>query len=250
MSRRPTRSEPPTPFERLGEDLSIRLSGATALFTSRQGGCSTGPYASLNLGFLTDDDPAAVRRNRETLAQRLHVEPAWGLQVHGNRVTRVSGPSDPDQPPPEADGQATAVPGVAPMVLTADCLPVAIAAPGAVAMVHAGWRGLAGGVLQAGLAAVRELGGTGRAQAAIGPGAGRCCYEVGEDVHGEFKRLGPTVRDGGHLDLKAIARALLEEAGVEEVYDAGVCTICNPRFFSHRRDQGITGRQAGLAWLS
>jgi YfiH family protein len=143
------------------------------------------------------------------------------------------------------------VPGVAPVVLVADCLPIALAADGAVAMVHAGWRGLAGGVIAEGMRAVRGLGAEGDVVAAIGPGAGVCCYEVGEEVHAAFAGHGDAVRDGRNLDLKAIARRELEAAGVAEVHDVDLCTMCGDPslFFSHRRDGGVTGRQAGVAWL-
>jgi YfiH family protein len=258
---------PRAPFRVDGESLAIELGRAQVRFTTRRGGCSSGPYASLNLGRLTDDDPEAVRRNRESLEQGLGVRLAYGLQVHGTQVRRIGGggaerddgaPERDDGAPErdegarEADGQATAMPGIAPMVLTADCLAVAIAGGGAVAMVHAGWRGLAGGVLAEGVAAVRELGGTGPLAAAIGPGAGPCCYEVGEEVHEQFAAHGPGVRRGRKLDLKAVARLELRRAGVGVVHDVGLCTICaDPSlFFSHRRDRGITGRQAGIAWLS
>jgi polyphenol oxidase len=134
-------------------------------------------------------------------------------------------------------------------VLAADCLPVAIAGDGAVAMVHAGWRGLAGGVIAEGARAVRELGARGALSAAIGPGAGPCCYEVGEEVHAVFAAHSERARRGDNLDLKAIAAAELELAGVTDVYDSGICTICSEDFFSHRRDRGVTGRQSGIAWL-
>jgi polyphenol oxidase len=125
------------------------------------------------------------------------------------------------------------------MVLVADCLPVALAGADRVGVVHAGWRGLAAGVLEAGVEA------TGAVAAAIGPGIGPCCYEVGDEVRAVFDTQGPT------LDLKAVARARLEAAGVQEIHDCGLCTACDPeRFFSHRRDRGVTGRQAGLAWRS
>jgi copper oxidase (laccase) domain-containing protein len=136
---------------------------------------------------------------------------------------------------------------VAPVVLVADCLPIALARPGKVGMLHAGWRGLAAGVVAAGVAA---FGDDPPRAAAIGPGAGPCCYETGEEVHAEFADLGPSVRHGRNLDLKAIAAARLHAAGVEEIHDTGLCTICgDPElFFSHRRDGGVTGRQAGVAW--
>jgi YfiH family protein len=150
------------------------------------------------------------------------------------------------------DGQATALPGIAPAALGADCLPVAIAGGGAVAVVHAGWRGLEAGVIDAGVSVVHELSGAGaeRLGAAIGPGAGRCCYEVGPEVHARFGGY-DGARVGDNLDLKAIAAAQLRRAGVGAVHDLGMCTMCTPElFFSHRRDAGVTGRQAGLAWLT
>jgi copper oxidase (laccase) domain-containing protein len=118
-------------------------------------------------------------------------------------------------------------------------------------MVHAGWRGLAGGVLDHGVAAVRELADPGaELVAAIGPGAGPCCYQVGPEVHAAFAGV-TGARRGDNLDLVAIARLRLAAAGVAQVHAVGLCTICDPqRFFSHRRDRGVTGRQAGLAWLT
>lgn len=236
------------PFELVGDHIGIALPGGQALFTTRRGGVSEGPYASLNLGRWTDDDPDAVRSNRERVADQLDVPLdalLQGRQVHGARVERrvVA-----DAALAEADGQATAQAGLAPLVLTADCLPVALITPGAVAMVHAGWRGLADGVLEEGVAAVRELGDGGELQAAIGPGAGGCCYEVGPEVHAAFGRSAQR----GTVDLKAIAAERLTAAGVTEVHDVGLCTICSDPalFFSHRRDGGVTGRQAGIAWRS
>ena len=234
----------PDPFRRRGEHIEIELPCARAVFTTRRGGHSRGPYESLNLGRLTDDDPDCVRRNRAEVEAELGVPLTLVRQVHGKQVLTVTGPSEP--PLPEADGQATASRGVAPTVLTADCLPIALAADGAVAMLHAGWRGLAAGVIDEGVRALREVGGDGPISAAIGPGAGPCCYEVGEEVLSVFGELGP------NLDLKAIARARLEHAGVATVHDVGLCTICSAPdlFFSHRRDRGVTGRQAGIAWLT
>jgi polyphenol oxidase len=244
----------PEPFRLEGEHLAIDLPGARAVFTTRRGGFSQGPYASLNLGRFTDDDRGAVERNRESLQRALEVRFAYGRQVHGSRVMTADEPPVEDgSMPAEADGQATAHTGVAPMVLTADCLPVAIAGEGAVAVVHAGWRGLAAGVVGEGVAALRSLGAAGALEAAIGPGAGPCCYEVGEEVHETFTAgYGASARRGRNLDMKAVAREQLRRAGVDAVHDAGLCTICSDPalFFSHRRDRGITGRQAGIAWLS
>jgi purine-nucleoside/S-methyl-5'-thioadenosine phosphorylase / adenosine deaminase len=248
------------PFYERDEHIGIDLAGAQAMFTTRRGGFSQGPYATLNLGRLTDDSPEAVRRNRARLEERAGARPAYIRQVHGTTVRLITGNGDLGVAPLpdgdvellEADGQATVLPGVAPMVMTADCLPIAVAGAGAVAMLHAGWRGLAGGIVGEGVRTLRELGADGELQAAIGPGAGPCCYEVGPEVHEAFAGYGERVRRGRNLDLKAIAHEQLSRAGVAAVHDVGLCTMCSDEslFFSHRRDRGVTGRQAGLAWLS
>jgi YfiH family protein len=242
----------PAPFYAWEQHFAIELAGARAVFTTRRGGVSTGPYESLNLGRLTADRPEAVAQNRASLEAELGVELAHIRQVHGTDVRRITTPPDGDGVLPLFDGQATALAGVGPMVLVADCLPIALAGPGAVAMLHAGWRGLAGGIAAEGVRAVRELGAEGSLEAAIGPGAGPCCYEVGEEVHAVFAQRGLDARRGRNLDLKAIAREELERAGVEAVHDVQLCTICADRslLFSHRRDAGVTGRQAGIAWLN
>lgn len=214
---------------------------AQVRFTTRRGGVSPAPFDTLNLGRWTDDDPAAVAENLGRVTRAAGVERlAQGRQVHGTTVL----PAPAAGAFPEADGVHSAEPGVGCLVLTADCLPVALVAPGgsAVAMVHAGWKGLAGGVLEEG---VRALGGA-VAAAFVGPGAGGCCYEVGPEVHARFGTSGRT------LDLKAEAARRLRAAGAGEVHDAGLCTMCDPerRFFSHRREGGLTGRQAGIAWSS
>lgn len=247
----------PEPFFAWEEHLAIDLPGARALFTTRRGGFSQGPFASLNLGKLTPDDPEAVQRNRDLVQSRLDARLALIRQVHGPRVLRrdelgqASGPA-PSEDLEEADGQATSLPGIAPVVMTADCLPIAVAGGGAVAMLHAGWRGLAEGVIEAGVRTLRALAPDAELSAAIGPGAGVCCYEVGDEVHARFLGSGAEVSRGRNLDLKGIARAQLAAAGVSQVHDVGLCTICSPAtlFFSHRRDHGLTGRQAGIAWLT
>lgn len=244
----------PTPFRADGDHLAVDLPGARALFTTRRGGVSEGAFASLNLGLWTDDEPERVLENRERVAAEAGIERerfAQGRQVHEATVRRVTEMPEPGYEPQSADGQATALEGVATVVLTADCLPVAVGGEAAVAMLHAGWRGLAAGVLEEGVRALRELGAAGPLHAAIGPGAGVCCYEVGEEVHAAFGAEPPELtRRGRNLDLKAIARLRLERAGVESVHDCGLCTMCSDAslFFSHRRDGGITGRQAGVAW--
>jgi YfiH family protein len=223
--------------------LEADLSGARAAFSTRRGGVSAPPFDELNLGILTEDDPGAVAENRRRLATALGLEPervVFALQVHGTRL--IHHPCDEELP--EADGHVVVEPGLAPMVLAADCLPVALHGPGGLAMVHAGWRGLAGGILGAAAEAVEAT------AAAIGPGIGRCCYEVGEEVLGAFADLGDAVAAGRMLDLPEVARRCLAEAGVERVESAGLCTSCErDLFFSHRRDEGRTGRQAGIAWL-
>jgi polyphenol oxidase len=176
---------------------------------------------------------------------------ARGYQVHGTVVELISELPEPDEGAPpahEADGQATALRGVGMMVLSADCLPVALSCEDAVAMVHAGWRGLAAGVLEEGLRAVRELSRHGgEILAVVGPGAGPCCYEVGPEVHAAFGHH----RDRpAKIDLRAIAHDRLLAAGVSEVRDVNHCTICDERYFSYRREGQQAGRQGGLAWLS
>lgn len=249
----------PAPFYLWHDQIAIDLPAAKVVFTTRRGGSSEGPYESLNLGRLTDDRPECVVRNRQLVQALVGSRLGYIRQVHGTRVRRLATiPDAPSDDPsvhtdfPEADGQATALGGVAPMVLVADCLPLTVATTAGVGMLHCGWRGLAGGIIAEGVRAVRELGGDGPVVAAIGPGAGPCCYEVGEEVHAAFSELGPRVRDGRNLDLRGIARVQLERLGVGQIHDVALCTICAERslFFSHRRDNGITGRQAGIAWLS
>jgi YfiH family protein len=244
--------QPPAPFYELAGHFAIELPGAKAVFTTRRGGSSSGAYASLNLGFSTDDDPASADRNRATLLADVGAPPAaFMYQIHSAEVRVLVEPAQAAERV-RVDGQATALPGIAPAALGADCLPIAIAGGGAVAVVHGGWRGLEGGVIAAGVRAVRDLIGDDDAPlgAAIGPGAGPCCYEVGPEVHARFADY-PVAHHGDNLDLPAIAAAALQQAGVAVVHDLGMCTMCTPTlFFSHRRDAGVTGRQAGLAWLT
>jgi hypothetical protein len=243
------------PFYELAEHYAIDLPGARAVFSTRRGGLSGGPFASLNLGLLTDDDPDAVATNRDRLEALLGSPLNFVHQVHGSEVLELSGPvgeerrsSAPDQLR-RADGQFTLEPGLVAAVLTADCLPVAISSGDGIAMVHAGWRGLASGVITAGVSALRGAGTTGELAAAIGPGAGACCYEVGREIHDAFAGFPDAVHHGSRIDLAAIARYELERAGVRTVHDISLCTMCHPEFFfSHRRDDGVTGRQGGMAW--
>jgi YfiH family protein len=225
--------------------IELELPGARVRFTARAGGVSAGPYATLNLGRWTDDDPAAVAENRRRAADDRPL--AFVRQVHGTRIVTLDGATD-EAAIAEADGVVTTARGVAAIVLTADCLPVALAADGAVAMLHAGWRGLADGVLEAGVRALRATGAAGPLHAAIGPAAGACCYEVGDEVAARFPAA---ARHGRRLDLKGVAADRLRAAGVAEVTDVGRCTMCEPAvFFSHRADGPLTGRQGGLVWRS
>jgi polyphenol oxidase len=232
--------------------LEARLPGATAAFSTRIGGVSEPPFDTLNLGILTGDDREAVLENRTRLAGALALDPEsvlMGLQVHGAELTGHAGPQDPSayshpgSDLPEVDGHFTAVGGLAPLVLVADCLPVALAGPDGVAMLHCGWRGLAAGIVSRGAAAVSAE------SAAIGPGIGRCCYEVGAEVLERFADLGDGIVDGRMLDLAEVARRQLRGAGVEQVESSDLCTSCESKlFFSHRRDGERSGRQAGLVW--
>lgn len=235
------------------EWLEARLPGARVAFSTRTGGASEPPYQSLNLGIFTGDDRGRVVENRLRLAAALGLDPervAIGRQVHGAELAihdrpRLPGPfAEPGAPIAEVDGHVVAEPGMAALVFVADCLPVALAGPGGVAMLHCGWRGLAAGIVERGAIAVEAT------DAAIGPGIGPCCYEVGEEVLGAFAGLGDGIAAGRMLDLAEVTRRLLGEAGVDGIEAAGLCTSCEEsRFFSHRRDAGRSGRQAGLVWL-
>jgi YfiH family protein len=233
--------------------LDAELPGARAAFSARVGGVSESPYATLNVAILTGDRSQDVRENRHRLASALGLEPASvlvGRQVHGAELARhESAPhpnafADPGPDLPEVDAQATDRRGLAPLVMVADCLPVAVSGPRGVAMLHCGWRGLAAGIVERGAG---EVGATG---AAVGPGIGPCCYEVGQEVLDAFSPLGDGIASGRMLDLREVARRLLRRAGVDRIEVSELCTSCEPElFFSHRRDGERTGRQAGLAWL-
>jgi polyphenol oxidase len=248
--------------------LEADLGGARAAFVGRAGGVSEAPFESLNLGILTDDASEAVVENRQRLAAALGLDAERipiGRQVHGADLAFHSGPqrpspfAEPGSEIPEVDGHIVTEPGLAPLVFTADCLPVALSGPRGVAMLHCGWRGLAAGIVARGVEAVAAT------DAAIGPGIAPCCYEVGPEVLTVFSTLGDgitvpadgpkTHAEGGksahrRLDLVEVARRLLLAAGVERIEAAGLCTSCEADlFFSHRRDAGRTGRQGGLIWI-
>ena len=236
--------------------IELDLPGARVAFSTRTGGVSENPYRSLNLGILTDDDRSRVEENRDRLARAVGLAPAaivQGRQVHGTELAEwARGPATEGggryrlapRTLPSVDGHLTDVPGLGLLVLVADCLPVALAAPGRAAMVHCGWRGLVGGILEAAVARFDAP-----PAAAIGPGIGRCCYEVGEDVLAAFGDA--DVAEGRRLDLRAVVRRRLEASGVHRIEGVEECTSCRPDlFFSHRRDRGVTGRQGGLVWLT
>ena len=223
-----------------------------ALITTRDGGVSSGKFASLNLSVRVGDDPRRVARNRAILRACLPAEPAWVKQVHGTAVIDAARAT----PDAEADGIVTQTPGRVCAVMVADCLPVLLSdrEGKSVGIAHAGWRGLAGGIVEN---VVQAMGVPSRDVIAyIGPGIGARRYEVGEDVRRAFVDRDPAAarsfaprQDGKYLvDLCALARQRLAAAGVAGIHGGGFCTASEERFFSFRRDQ-TTGRMAGLIWL-
>ncbi len=223
-----------------------------ALITTRDGGVSSGKFASLNLSMRVGDDPRRVARNRAILRACLPAEPAWVKQVHGTAVIDAARAT----PDAEADGIVTQSPGRVCAVMVADCLPVLLSdrEGKSVGIAHAGWRGLAGGIVEN---VVQAMGVPSRDVIAyIGPGIGARRYEVGEDVRRAFVDRDPAAvrsfaprQDGKYLvDLCALARQRLAAAGVAGIHGGGFCTASEERFFSFRRDQ-TTGRMAGLIWL-
>ncbi|HET7307454.1 MAG TPA: peptidoglycan editing factor PgeF [Gammaproteobacteria bacterium] len=225
------------------------------LTTTRIGGVSQGPYSSRNLAGHVGDSPAAVAENRRRLVEALALpgEPAWLEQIHGARVLELNG----EPPTVPADAAVTRERGVVLAVLTADCLPVVLAASdgSAVAVVHAGWRGMAAGIIEAAVEALAVA--PAQLQAWLGPAIGPAAYEVGAEVRDAFvdqdtataAAFAPGRPDKWQCDLYALARRRLSAAGVETVGGGEFCTYADrERFFSYRRD-GQCGRMATLAWL-
>jgi YfiH family protein len=224
-------------------------------FSTRLGGVSEGPFESLNLGILTADEPDRVVENRRRLCAAVEADPeratmAW--QVHGGRVAKADerGILTPGTVYERCDGLWTDRPGRTMVLLTADCVPVALCRTNgrpALAVLHVGWRGLLEGIVEAGVGALGREG----FAAAIGPGIGPCCYEVGDEVAAPFRaRFGEDVIAGRNLDLPGAAERALRQAGVPSVTRSGGCTSCEPElFFSHRRDRGRTGRQGVVALI-
>jgi YfiH family protein len=225
-------------------------------FTSRLGGVSGGAFESLNLGALTDDDPLNVVENRRLACEAVDADAsratmAW--QHHSAEVRRAEprGIVTPGTQFDRCDGLWTDEPGQAMMLLAADCLPIALGrANGSqptLGVLHAGWRGLLDGIVAEGAKALGE----GRFAAAIGPGIGPCCYEVGDEVAEPFcAAYGDEVVTENRLDLWSAAEQALRAAGCDEVERADLCTFCHPElFFSHRRDHGRTGRQGVVGYI-
>lgn len=232
--------------------------GCTTLRTGP--GVSPAPFDRFNLGLRSGDDPALVLENRRILRQEFGLpgEPAWVQQVHGAGVARFSVIPDAGAAELVADASVTGEKCLALAILTADCLPVLFCneAGTEVAAAHAGWRGLAGGVLEATVEAMQSK--PSDLLAWLGPAAGPKAYEVGDEVRDAFLGGGRAAgiafvatRPGHWLvDLYALARLRLAKAGVRRVFGGGACTISDPeRFYSHRRDQR-TGRMASLVWLT
>lgn len=223
------------------------------LITTRNGGVSTGPHASFNLGVRAGDDAAAVARNRDILRTHLPASPVWLHQVHGNKVvdaSQIAGPA-------EADASYTCEAGIVCAVMIADCLPVLLcdANASAVAIAHAGWRGMSAGVIERALDAMNAP--PADTLAFLGPAIGPAAFEVGADVRDAFLAENPAAysafkphREGKWLaDLFALARQRLAARGVTRVYGGGLCTYSDARrFYSYRRDK-TTGRMAALIWL-
>ena len=220
-------------------------------FTTREGGVSEGPFASLNLGRLTADDPERVEENRRVLCAAVGADDrrlTLNRQQHGAAVHRAHAGRR-DEP---GDGLWSEERGVPMLKLTADCVPIAVARTNggtpALALLHAGWRGLLEGIVEAGIAAL----GTGGTAAIVGPAIGPCCYEVGPEVAEPFAaRFGAEVVRGQNLDLPEATERALREAGCGAVERIDLCTACHPElFFSHRRDAGLTGRQGVIGYVA
>ena len=224
-----------------------------AFVTTRAGGTSHGAYASMNTSERVGDAPFAVEQNRALLRAALPHDPVWLMQVHGTEVVDAASVSS----IPHADAAFARAHRVVCVVQVADCLPVLLAdrAGTVVAVAHAGWRGLAGGVIERTIAAMRAA--PGDLVAWLGPAIGQDAFEVGGDVYEAFvgrdagaaRAFRPGAPGKWHADLYALARRRLAAAGVAEVSGGGWCTYTDEaRFFSYRRSR-VTGRMAALVWL-
>ena len=227
------------------------VDGYEVAFTTRVGGVSEGPYASLNLGRKSGDEPERADENRRLVCEAIGADVeklALNFQVHSTDVLRAAAGMRGEH----ADGLWTDEPGLPILAMSADCVPIALArayaAEPAVAVLHAGWKGLLAGIVEEGAGALGDYALT----AAIGPAIGPCCYEVGEEVAAPYReRFGDDVVHESRLDLWTSAERALRAAGVEHVHRVDRCTACEPEtFFSHRRDQGRTGRQGVIAYVA
>jgi YfiH family protein len=225
--------------------------GYVVTFTTRGGGVSERQYASLNLGRKSGDDVDRVDENRRIMCDAVGADVeklALNLQVHSARVVHATPGRRGEE---DADGLWTDEPGVPILAMSADCLPIVLVRTDgsrAVAVVHAGWKGLLAGIVAAGM---KALGG-GAVAAAIGPAIGPCCYEVGDEVAAPYReRFGDDVMIGRNLDLWTSAERALRAARIDRVHRFDRCTSCEPEtFFSHRRDHGDTGRQGVIAYVA
>ena len=229
-----------------------------AFVTTRAGGVSAAPYDGFNLGTRCGDDPVAVSANRALLRAGLPSEPVWLRQVHGARVLEAGVAIPELDVEPEADASCTRAAGVVCSVLVADCMPVLLAdhAGSAVAVAHAGWRGMSRGVIEAAVAGMKVP--PHEVIAWLGPAIGPDYFQVGEDVLQAFTQHDAAAavafkpdpgRPGKWLcDLYSLARRRLAALGVSEVYGGGHCTVNEPRFYSFRRDK-VTGRMGAFVWL-
>ena len=226
--------------------------GIRACVTTRAGGVSLAPFDSFNLGDHVDDDPSAVAHNRQRLTHIFDVQPAWLSQVHGVVVA----PANPEQIV-QADASWTATPGIACTVMTADCLPALFCdrAGTRVAAAHAGWRGLAAGVLEAAAHSLNVE--PDDILVWLGPAIGPAVFEVGGEVRDVFiddmpqaaTAFVPSVNEGRYMaDIYELARLRLARYGITAVYGGGFCTVTDPRFYSYRRSPR-TGRFASLVWI-
>ncbi len=239
--------------------ISFSHGGAAGAFSTRRAGVSNGPYSSLNLGIFTDDLADSVMENHARLKKAAQPEGSnvvISVQVHDANVVDARMAFGERSSRPEADGMFTDDDSQILTVLTADCLPVALVSKGAVAMIHCGWRGIGRGIVSSGVLALKGAPGavSDDISAFIGPGIGQCCYEVGSEVQSAMSELGhgDSFFEGKHLDLVGVVSEELIASGIPpgKLHDVDLCTCCNEAyFFSHRRDDVLTGRQGGSVWL-
>ncbi|MGK2877714.1 MAG: polyphenol oxidase family protein [Solirubrobacterales bacterium] len=224
--------------------FEVPIPGGRGLFTTRLGGSSTGPYASRNLGLLTDDDEVVVRGNIDQLRDELGLPTIQLLeQVHGDTIEEISRATAGTIP--IADGMYTSAREIGVLITGADCPAVFLASETRLAALHCGWRPVAAGLIEKGA----EIFQGERFEAVVGPGICQEHFKVGPEVIEQLGEDGAVHSDGRRLDLTGVIESRLRRCGAAHVHVVGRCTYCEPEyFFSHRRDNGVTGRQAGIAW--